>query len=302
VSSEGQRRPTEHTAQLLRERVAMDFETLLVDDDDGIVTVTLNRPTKRNAMNPVLHREMDSLLSTLEARGDVRVLIITGAGEAFCAGMDLKEYFLDQKDSPEAMDRLRTLSQQWRSRKLRLFPAPTIAMINGYCIGGGISIATGCDLAIAADEAQFSLSEVNFGQIPAGPVARGLSDFLGQRDALYFLLTGEAFDGRRAAEMRLINKSVPLDALAATVKSLAETLKSKNPVALRLAKQLYLHSQDMDWDAALSYANAKVRELTALTKGEWIEQGIPRFLKGEYRPGHGSTAPAEDDPPTEVDR
>jgi trans-feruloyl-CoA hydratase/vanillin synthase len=187
------------------------------------------------------------------------------------------------------MDRLRALSQDWRARKLRLFSAPTIAMVNGFCIGGGISLVAACDIAIAADDAIFSLSEVNFGQIPAGPVSRMLSEVADQRAAIYYILTGETFDGRQAAEMRLVTRSVRRDALQSTVDRLVETLRAKNPYALRLSKQLYLHGKDMDWEAALNFANAKVRELTVLSDGEWIDQGIPSFLRGDFRPGLGTT-------------
>jgi trans-feruloyl-CoA hydratase/vanillin synthase len=267
----------------------MTFETILVDEDaSGVVTITLNRPDKRNAMNPQLHYEMDALLADLEQRSDVRALILTGAGDAFCAGMDLKEYFLENRDQPQAMDRLRAVSQQWRARRLRLFPAPTIAMVNGFCIGGGISLVAACDIAIADEAAVFNLSEVNFGQIPAGPVSRALADIVDLRDAMYYILTGEPFDGVEAAKMRLVTRAVPGAELRSTVAALAQTLAAKNPHALRLSKELYLHSRTMDWEAALNFANAKVHQLTAVSNGEWIDKGIPGFLRGEYRPGLGA--------------
>jgi trans-feruloyl-CoA hydratase/vanillin synthase len=273
----------------------MSLKTLLVTEDDGIVTITLNRPEKKNAMNPTLHVEMDQVLTDLENRGDVRVLIITGAGDAFCAGMDLKEYFLELKDRPHDMDRIRQISQEWRDRKLRLFGAPTIAMINGHCFGGGFSIVAACDLAITSEDAKFGLSEVNFGQLPAGPVSLNMGELLSDRDALWYMLTGESFDGRRAAEIGLVNKVVPAAELGETVAALARSLREKNPHTLRLTKHLYRHTKGMDRDAALNYANAKVRELTYLTKGEWLEQGIGQFLRGEYRPGFGTYKPVEAD-------
>jgi feruloyl-CoA hydratase/lyase len=267
----------------------MTFETILVDEDpSGVVTITLNRPEKRNAMNPQLHYEMDALLADLEQRSDVRALILTGAGDAFCAGMDLKEYFLENRDQPQTMDRLRAVSQHWRARRLRLFPAPTIAMVNGFCIGGGISLVAACDIAIADEAAVFNLSEVNFGQIPAGPVSRALADIVDLRDAMYYILTGEPFDGVEAAKMRLVTRAVPGAELRSTVATLAQTLAGKNPHALRLSKELYLHSRTMDWEAALNFANAKVHQLTAMSNGEWIDKGIPGFLRGEYRPGLGA--------------
>lgn len=263
----------------------MDYETILVSHENGITTVTLNRPAKKNAMNPALHLEMHDALTTLASDDSTRVLIITGAGTAFSAGMDLKEYFYDLKDRPREVDRIRVISQEWRGRKLRHFPTPTIAMVNGYCFGGAMPIVASCDLALAAEEATFGLSEVNFGGIPAGPVAKAMGEILHERDALWYMFLGEPFDGRAAAQMKLVNKAVPLARLKEETWSVAGALSKKNREALRLTKELFWHSRGMEHDAALAYANAKVRELTYLQKGEWIEQGIGQFLKGEYRPG-----------------
>ncbi|MDQ7827881.1 MAG: p-hydroxycinnamoyl CoA hydratase/lyase [Armatimonadota bacterium] len=270
------------------------YETILVRDDDGIVTVTFNRPEKKNAMNPTLHREMHAALTALAADDRVRVLVITGAGDAFSAGMDLKEYFYDLKDRPREVDRNRVISQEWRDRKLRLFPAPTIAMVNGYCFGGALPVVAACDLALAAEEALFGLSEVNFKGIPAGPVAMAMGRVLHPRDALWHMLLGEPFDGRRAAELKLVNRAVPRAQLAAETYAVAAALRAKDPHALRLTKELFRHSLGMDPDAALAFANAKVRELTYLQQGGWIEEGIGAFLAGRSRPGLGAEGVASD--------
>lgn len=263
----------------------MNYETILVSQVGGIATVTLNRPAKKNAMNPALHIEMHDALTRLANQEDLRVLIITGAGEAFSAGMDLKEYFYDLKDRPHEVDRIRVISQEWRERTLRLFPAPTIAMVNGYCFGGALPIVASCDLALAAEEATFGLSEINFGGIPAGPVAWVMGQVLHERDALWYMLLGEPFDGRRAAEIKLVNKAVPRARLEEETLAIARVLVGKDRHALRLTKELFRHSLGMERGSALALANAKVRELTLLQNGRWIEQGIGQFLKGEYRPG-----------------
>lgn len=268
----------------------MSYQTILVSVDDGIAIVTLNRPEKKNAMNPALHLEMHDALTRLAADDATRVLIITGAGEAFSAGMDLKEYFYDLKDRPRDVDRIRVISQEWRGRKLRHFPAPTIAMVNGYCFGGAMPIVASCDLALAAEDAIFGLSEVNFAGIPAGPVAKLVGEVLHPRDALWYMLLGEPFDGRRAAEMRLVNRAVPRARLREETDAVARTLRAKDAHALRLTKELYRHSLEMEHDAALAFANAKVRELTMLQEGYWIERGIGDFLQGHYRPGMGGPA------------
>jgi len=117
----------------------MAHATVLVEKTDGVALVRLNRPEKKNAMNPQLHEDMTAVLEELRYDADARVLVITGAGDAFCAGMDLKEVFHALKDEPARYDRVIRLATEWRGRTLRYFPKPTIAMVNGYCFGGAFS-------------------------------------------------------------------------------------------------------------------------------------------------------------------
>ena len=161
----------------------MKFDTLLVDIADGIATITLNRPNKKNAMNPALHRDMTSALDQLRYEAEARVLMITGAGDAFCGGMDLKEFFTDLKDKPAEYDRVFRMATEWRGRTLRYYPKPTIAVVNGFCFGGAFSIVEGCDLAIAAEEATFGLSEINFKLFPGGCVSKSLANLMRPRES-----------------------------------------------------------------------------------------------------------------------
>src|SRR5215813_11668026 len=133
----------------------MAHATVLIEKTDGVALVRLNRPEKKNAMNPQMHEDMTPVLEDLRYDDDARVLVITGASDAFCAGMDLKEVFHALKDQPALYDRVVRLATEWRGRTLRYFPKPTIGMVNGYCFGGAFSIVEGCDLAIAAEEATF---------------------------------------------------------------------------------------------------------------------------------------------------
>src|SRR6202035_5330051 len=148
-----------------------------------------------------------------------RVLVITGAGDAFCAGMDLKEFFHDLKENPKEYNRVLRVATEWRSRTLRYFPKPTIAMINGYCFGGAFSIVESCDLAFAAHEAKMGLSEINFKGFPGGSVSKSLANLFRPRDALFYGLTGRRFDGRTAASIGFVNLAFPAAQLR------AETLK-----------------------------------------------------------------------------
>ena len=151
----------------------MTYETLDMSKDAGDATVTLNRPAKRNAMNPTLHVEMTDLLEDLRYDSSINVVVFTGAGPAFCAGMDLKEFFVNLQDNPPRnTTALRAWRVEWRYRTLRYHPKIMIAMINGYCFGGAFSFVEGCDLAIAADEATFGLSEINLRCFRAAASAR----------------------------------------------------------------------------------------------------------------------------------
>jgi trans-feruloyl-CoA hydratase/vanillin synthase len=263
----------------------VELETLLIEKNNGIVTVTLNRPKKRNAMNPRLHEEMTQVLEELRYDESVRVVVITGADGAFCAGMDLKEFFTDLKQNHREYDRITRLAVEWRGRTLRHYPKPTIAMINGYCFGGAFSIVEGCDLAIAAEEATFGLSEINFKLFPGGSVSKSLANLLRPRDALWYGLLGRPFDGKTAAQIGLVNIAVPLKRLREETMQVAGELAQKDPWALKATKDGYRFSLDMPWDAAMNYSSGKEMELVVRQNDAWRTEGIGDFLKGKFRPG-----------------
>lgn len=266
------------------------WSTVDVRVEDGIAWVTLNRPEKRNAMNPTLNAEMLEVLDAVDADDEAVVLVLTGAGESFSAGMDLKEYFREVDEGPEWRQRaVRRDSMGWQWRGLRTFPKPTIAMVNGWCFGGAFTPLVSCDLAICADEAQFGLSEINWGIPPGGNVSRALAETVGTRDALLYILTGRLFDGREAARMGLVNQSVPRAELEATVRALAADLLDKNPVVLRAAKLGFKHSLEMSWDAAEDYLYAKLEQSQFQDREGGREKGLNQFLDQKtYRPGLGA--------------
>ena len=174
------------------------WTTVKVEIDAGIAWVELNRPEKRNAMNPTLNAEMVEVLLALDADDSCGVLVLTGAGDSWSAGMDLKEYFREVDGGPEHVQRrVRRDAAYWQWRLLRTYAKPTIAMVNGWCFGGAFTPLVACDLAIAADEATFGLSEINWGIPPGSVVSKALSDTVGSRDGLLYVMTGRTFDGRR---------------------------------------------------------------------------------------------------------
>jgi len=269
----------------LAERPLIRYENV-----DGIVTLTIDRPEKRNAMNPEMHRQMHQALSTLRFDPEVRVLVITGVGESFCAGQDLKEYFydFDQRQAKIEREQIRAISNDWRNHILRLFPAPTIAAVNGWCFGGAFSIVCACDIAIAAEEATFGLSEINFRSIPGGMVTKNITEMLRPREGLYYALTGKTFDGKRAVEIGLATLAVPKARLMAEVYEHAELLKGKDAIALRQVKETFKISARMDYEEAYNYATAKAAE-TNYQQGRSgnMYSEIGGFVKGEFKPGLG---------------
>src|SRR5438105_10055092 len=258
----------------------MAYQTLRLQIKDKVATIILNRPDKKNAMNPRLHKEMTQALEEIRYDDKAAVLVLTGAGNSFCAGMDLKEFFQDLRvKKPKDFDRYYRLATEWRGRTLRHFPKPTIAMVNGYCFGGAFSIVEGCDLAVAAEEATFGLSEINFKGFPGGAVSKSLANLLRPRDALLYAMTGRRFDGKAAADIGLVNFAVPAAHLREETLKLAREIAAKDPAALRTTKEAYRFSLEMPWEAAMNFAMAKEDELQHRQRVGWKEEGVGDFVK-----------------------
>ena len=268
-------------------KVEKEPKPVTVEFDEGIAWVTLNRPEKRNAMNPALNREMLAVLDALELDERCGVVVLTGAGDAFTAGMDLKEYFRETDGLPPiANARIKRQATDWMWRKLMYYAKPTIAMVNGWCFGGGFTPLVACDLAIAAEDAQFGLSEINWGIIPAGNVTRAVAAVMNQRDAMYYIMTGETFDGRKAAQMGLVNEAVPKTKLKKRTRALARTLLEKNPVVLNAAKLAFKFCKDMPWELSDEYLMAKQGQTLAADPEKGRQKGLKQFLDDKaIRPG-----------------
>src|SRR5450631_3874227 len=263
------------------------WSTVKVEVDEGIGWVILNRPEKRNAMSPTLNREMRDVLETLELDGDAKVLVLTGAGESWTAGMDLKEYFREVDQAPEIFqERIRRDASTWQWKLLRMYAKPTIAMVNGWCFGGGFSPLVECDLAIAAETAVFGLSEINWGIPPGNLVSKALADTVGQRKALEYIMTGETFTGSQAAEMGLVNRAVPLEQLREETINLARKLLTKNPVVLRAAKHGFKRCRELTWEQNEDYLYAKLDQAQLRDPEHGREKGLKQFLdEKSIKPG-----------------
>ncbi|AZO47980.1 MAG: p-hydroxycinnamoyl CoA hydratase/lyase [Mesorhizobium sp.] len=263
-------------------------DTVAFDVEDGIAWVRFNRPAKRNSMSPALNRRMMQVLDELEFRDDVSVLVLSGEGAAWSAGMDLKEYFREtEAKGLGAVRKAQAEAYGWW-RRLRWYRVPTIAMVNGWCFGGGYGPLFACDLAFAADEAQFALSEINWGILPGGGATKVVVDLLSMRDAMYHALTGELIDGRKAAAWKLVNESVPLSDLKARVAEVAGILLKKNPVALKATKDAIRRVAEMTYDNAEDYL-VRAQEAANSFDSEGRKEGIRQFIdEKSYKPGLGA--------------
>ena len=268
---------------------AATYENIKIEKEDGITFVILNRPEKRNAMSPGLHLDMAAALEMLATDEETKILVITGAGQAFSAGQDIKLTFRGRETAtPAEIRQRRQASASWRWEKLATFPKPTIAMVNGYCFGGAFTQLCACDYAIADNEAIFGLSEVNWGILPGGIVSWNVVQVMNYRDALYYATTGDTFTGKEAKAMGVVNFSVPKDELKSATMALARKLMEKSPAAVRYTKEAVRAVRFMNEPQASDYLNAKSDALKYVDKENGRQEGMRQFLdEKSFRPGLG---------------
>jgi trans-feruloyl-CoA hydratase/vanillin synthase len=261
------------------------YECVNVRIRDGIAWVFLNRPDKRNAMSPQLHYDMDDALARLEVDEDAKVIVVSGEGGNFSAGQDLKKFFRELERNPGERKKAAAAANRWRWERLYQYDKPTIAMVHGFCVGGAFMQLLACDFAIAAEEATFSLSEVNWGILPGALVSKAVSDTVLPRHALYYACLGDPFDGKEAARIGMINYAVPIKKLEDAVTDLAERLMKKSPAVLRATKQAIRHCRTMDVAQSYEYLAAKGQAIKAADKEDSYNTGLRQFLdEKSYKP------------------
>ncbi|MYJ74582.1 MAG: p-hydroxycinnamoyl CoA hydratase/lyase [Gammaproteobacteria bacterium] len=263
-------------------------DTVAYSIDEGIAWVKFNRPEKRNAMSPRLNRQMMRVLDAIEYDESAGVLVLTGEGSAWTAGMDLKEYF--RETEAQGLGAIRQSQREaygwWR--RLRWFQKPTVAMVNGWCFGGGYGPLFACDLAFAAEEAQFALSEINWGILPGGGATKVATNLLSMRNAMYHALMGETIDGVTAAQWGLVNEAVPSEGLEARVTEVAKTLLEKNPIALKATKDAIRRVSEMTYDNAEDYL-VRAQESANFFDNQGRKEGMKQFIDDKsYKPGLGA--------------
>lgn len=262
-------------------------DTVAYEVIEGIAWVRFNRPEKRNCMSPKLNRQMMRVLDLLEFDQNVGVLVLTGEGTAWSAGMDLKEYFRETEVLGLGGIRQSQREAYGWWRRLRWYQKPTIAMVNGWCFGGGYGPLFACDLAFCSQEAQFGLSEINWGILPGGGAAKVARELVSFRRAMYHTLMGENIDGRTAAEWGLVNEALPPAALRERVEAVAKALLQKNPIALKAAKDAVRRVGEMTYDNAEDYL-VRAQEAANFYDSEGRKAGIRQFIdEKSYKPGLG---------------
>lgn len=252
----------------------MAYEQILYDTADRIATITLNRPDRMNAMPPKMIGEIHDAMQEAERDDNVRVVIVTGAGKAFCSGLDLDNLKSLLGRSPEQnLQDSKTMVGLFRS--LYEFPKVTIAAVNGAAIAGGTGLALLCDFTIAVPEAKFGYTEVRIGFVPA-IVSTFLLRQVGEKQARDLLLTGRVFGSDEAMRLGLINEIVPPEFLMTRARELAAVLMENSAASLRATKKLLTDHARAELDLQIE---AAVRENAAIRSTADFREGISAFLE-----------------------
>ena len=248
------------------------YETLLVERRGRVAVITINRPQKLNALNIQTRAEGAAALEELREDESVRVVVITGAGEkAFVAGADIAEF-----EGRTAVSQRDVMTARSLFTAVDTFPKPVIAMINGFCLGGGCELALSCDIRVASETARFGQPEINLGIIPGGGGTQRLTRLVGEGKAMELILTGDMIDAQSAYNLGLVNLVVPAADLEAKTMELANRIAEKSPVALRMAKEAVKTAARANLDEGLR----REIDLFALTfSSEDKDEGVRAFLE-----------------------
>ena len=249
-----------------------EFKTISVFKQPGIGTITINRPEKLNALNSTVHREGVAALEDLGADDSIRVVVITGAGQkSFVAGADISEFEGHTPTSQRAVFQGATLFNS-----IDVFPKPVIAMINGFCLGGGNELALACDLRVCSENAKFSQPEINLGLIPGGGGTQRLTRLIGEGRAMELMLTGEMIDAPTALSFGLVNHVFTQEELQEKTMQLAEKIASKAPIALQFAKEAVKFASRSNLDEGL---RREIDLFSLCFSTEDKKEGVSAFLE-----------------------
>jgi methylglutaconyl-CoA hydratase len=250
------------------------FETISFSVEEKIAKVSLNRPEVHNAFNDMMIRELLQVFQEISEREDIRVAVLTGKGESFCAGADLNwmRRMINFTYEQNFEDSLKLAELFYLMYSL---PKPIIAAVNGVAIGGGAGLVAVCDIAIAAEGARFSLSEVKLGLVPAC-ISPYVIRKMGEGRCREFFLTGERATAQRALELGLVNQVVPLTQLDLAVNDKAKQLLSSGPKAIAMCKELLKNVPGMNFDKAMTYT---AEMIASMRIGDEGQEGMNAFLE-----------------------
>jgi enoyl-CoA hydratase len=253
-------------------KVSQSYESILVERRERVAIITINRPEKRNALNIQTRAEGAAALDELRADGEVRVVIFTGAGDkAFVAGADIAEFA-----ERTAISQREVMLERGLFNAVDSFPKPVIAMVNGYCLGGGCELALACDIRVASDKASFGQPEINLGIIPGGGGTQRLTRLVGEGKAMEMILTGEIISADEALRIGMVNHVVPADQLEAKTMEIANRIAEKSPIALRLAKEAVQLASRSNLDEGL---RREVDLFALCFSSEDKDEGVKAFLE-----------------------
>ena len=248
------------------------YETLLLEKQDRVAVITINRPDKRNALNIKTREEGAALLDELRNDDSIRVVIFTGAGDkAFIAGADIAEF-----EGRTSITQRDVMMSRSLFTAIDSFPKPIIAMINGYCLGGGCELALACDLRIAGETASFGQPEINLGIIPGGGGTQRLTRLVGEGKSMELILTGEIIDAKTAYSIGLVNHVFPADQLHTRTLEIATKIADKGPIALQLAKEAVKLASRSNLDEGL---RREVDLFALCFSTEDKDEGVSAFLE-----------------------
>jgi enoyl-CoA hydratase len=258
----------------------MMYNTLIYEKKDDIGLLTINRPDKMNALSTELTNELQQVLAEIEEDKDLRILIITGAGEkAFVAGADINELV----DRDALLGRKVSRFRQELFSRIENLPIPVIGAVNGFALGGGLELALACNIRLASEKAKFGAPEVKLGIIPGDGGTQRLPRLVGLGRAMEMVITGDFIDAQEAYRIGLVNKVVPDEELMEATMALAKKIASRPPLAVKYAKEAVNRSQE--GDAISGYAlESYLHALTCTTEDK--KEGVAAFLekrKGEFK-------------------
>ncbi len=256
------------------------YKTLIYEKTDNIGVLTINRPDKLNAISNELTEELKQLLDEIEEDEELRVMVITGAGDkAFVAGADIKELV----DRDALVGRRVSRTRQDLFSRIENLPAPVIAAVNGYALGGGLELALACSIRLCSEKAQFGAPEVKLGIIPGDGGTQRLPRLVGLGRAMEMILSGDFIDAQEAYRIGLVNKVVPHEELMDSAMEMAKTIAQRPPLAVRYAKEAVNRSQE--GDSVSGYAlESYLHALTCATEDK--KEGVSAFLekrKGDFK-------------------